>query len=686
MMTQEVALAAYELGNEIQRLMKDEEYEEETFQTDLHRWRLRAVNGRHTWVYLEDAEEVSQHPHQTFREIYWLGLNYEEAPEKERDKEFPSNTSQPGQRQETLNALKRGSSFLRQLQMEDGSWGSNCDGPMFITVGIVFACYIVGIPLPQPLKREMCRYLINTRNRGGGWGVYLKGPSTVFGTAINYVMLRVLGLGPGQSVCRKARDLLNSMGGVLGIPTWGRFWLCVLNLYDWDGIVPLPAELLLTPRGFPLNPANWWMPIRNIYMGMCYLYGHRFQAPEDHLIRALRDEIYASQPYKEITHWPALRSYVNPIDLVKAKSPAQSAMVSAMGFWESFARFPIVNSFRSWGLDEALFQVEADVCSTEYCSYLPAYWSVYIIVLRQAHGADSHWVRGMTPHFADGLWMGTLTRMQGYIVSDVTAETLMAILQGHRVRGLSTRIPLERLQLAVDPLIGLECGGSGFAAYELVRGWEMIELCNITDTYEDCMIERRYAETTGAVMMALTEFHAEQPEYRREDIRRCIKGGASHLLSTQDEHGGWRGAWGVCFTFATMWALQGLACAGYTKEGGWGESLESYQAKDYVAAPEGSQVTNTAYAVIGLLAARCDRAAIERGVGYLTKSQRPNGEWLNETLEAIYTPPCGARYPLYKFHFPLKALAYYARRYGIKALKPSPHVLIGHGQDYDLIK
>ncbi|TGJ83199.1 hypothetical protein E0Z10_g5551 [Xylaria hypoxylon] len=769
--SEDVSSVGTAFRSKIKSLEKDNEHYEEKEWTDLHRWRLHAENGRHTWKYLESDQDLLNHPEQTFRETYWLGLEYEEVLEHQKQEELSSNLPQPEQHQQTIEALKKGSNFLRQLQMEDGSWGSNCDGPMFITSGIVFACYIVGIPLPRPVRQEMCRYLVNTCNDDGGWGIYLSGPSTVFGTGINYVMLRLLGLGPEHPTCKKARDLLTSMGGVAGIPTWGRFWLCVMNLYDWDGIVPLPSEILLTPTSFQLNPANWWMPIRNIYMGMCYLYGHRFQAREDDLIRAIRGEIYAQKPYSEITNWSALRSYINATDLVKPKSLAQSAVVSALGLWEWCGSHSALNWLRTRGLKEALFQVEADVHSTEYCSYSPAYWSLDIIVLFFAHGPDSHWVQCMTPHFADGLWMcreglaasGTdgnavwetslsmqaicssmqlssdnvpasadlealnaalefladsqllhdpieihrtnrhptkggwpySTHSQGYIVSDCTAETILAILHGRRVPSLSQRIPIERLELAVDSLIGLESGKSGFGAYEQVRGWELLEYCNITDTYEDCMVERRYAETTGSVMTALTEFNAEYPKYREDDIRRCIDGGAAYLLRTQYHHGGWIGTWGVCFTFATMWALEGLACAGYTEQnspavaracafllrhqnpddGGWGEALESYKAKDYIAEPEGSQVPNTAYAIISLLAAQCtNRAAIERGVSYLTKTQQPNGEWLPGTLEGIYTPPCGYRYPLYKFHFTLKALAGYARRYGNNLLSRARHI------------
>jgi len=32
-------------------------------------------------------------------------------------------------------------------------------------------------------------------------------------------------------------------GGATGIPSWGKFWLSLLNVYDWEGNNPIPAEL-----------------------------------------------------------------------------------------------------------------------------------------------------------------------------------------------------------------------------------------------------------------------------------------------------------------------------------------------------------------------------------------------------------------------------------------------------------
>jgi hypothetical protein len=34
-----------------------------------------------------------------------------------------------------------------------------------------------------------------------------------------------------------------SAGGATGMPQWGKIWLACLNLYAWDGVNPVPAEL-----------------------------------------------------------------------------------------------------------------------------------------------------------------------------------------------------------------------------------------------------------------------------------------------------------------------------------------------------------------------------------------------------------------------------------------------------------
>ena len=69
----------------------------------------------------------------------------------------------------------------------------------------------------------------------GGWGLNIEGKSTVFGTACNYVVLRIVGMNPDQPVARKARGALHKLGGALGSPLWEKVMLALMGCYEWEG-------------------------------------------------------------------------------------------------------------------------------------------------------------------------------------------------------------------------------------------------------------------------------------------------------------------------------------------------------------------------------------------------------------------------------------------------------------------
>ncbi len=109
--------------------------------------------------------------------------------------------------------------------------------------GIVCCWYATGTPIPPEYQIEMRNYLFARQNKDGGWGLHVEGHSSVFGTAMNYTVLRILGASEEDPRVIKARGKLHQMGGAVNGPHWAKFWLSVLGVYEWDGLNPVPPEL-----------------------------------------------------------------------------------------------------------------------------------------------------------------------------------------------------------------------------------------------------------------------------------------------------------------------------------------------------------------------------------------------------------------------------------------------------------
>ena len=96
-------------------------------------------------------------------------------------------------------------------------------------------------------------------------------------------------------------------------------------------------------------------------------------------------------------------------------------------------------------------------------------------------------------------------------------------------------------------------------------------------------------------------------------------------------------------------------------DGGWGEDGSSYKLdyKGYEPAP--STASQTAWALLGLMAAGdIDNPAVARGLDYLTRTQGDDGFWQEERYTATGFPRVFyLRYHGYSKFFPLWAMARY---------------------------
>ncbi|MBI3274605.1 MAG: squalene--hopene cyclase, partial [Methylocystis sp.] len=158
-----------------------------------------------------------------------------------------------------------------------------------------------------------------------------------------------------------------------------------------------------------------------------------------------------------------------------------------------------------------------------------------------------------------------------------------------------------------------------------------------------------------------------------------LQAGVDYLLADQQPDGSWYGRWGMNYVYGAWSALCALNAAGLPRDhdalrraadwlifiqnadGGWGEDGDSYKLayKGYEHAP--STASQTAWALLGLMAAgRLDHAAVGRGVAYLQSTQAEDGLWKEDRYTATGFPRVFyLRYHGYAKFFPLWALARY---------------------------
>jgi lanosterol synthase len=257
-------------------------------------------------------------------------------------------------------------------------------------------------------------------------------------------------------------------------------------------------------------------------------------------------------------------------------------------------------------------------------------------------------------HPTKGAW-GFSNRDQSYTVSDCTSEAVKAVILLQSMPSYPKLVSDDCIKLAIDIILTMQNSSGGCASYEPIRGSELLEYFNAAEVFGRIMVEYDYPECTTACVTALKLFQKHYPNYRKDDIGKFLDGALAYIRKSQLADGSWYGSWGICFTYAGMFALESLHSVGETFEnsavvrkgcqffidrqmddGGWGESYRSCETGVYTE-HEQSQVVQTAWVCIGLMEAGYpDVEPIKKALKMIVSRQLANGEWAQEAIEGVF--------------------------------------------------
>ena len=218
-------------------------------------------------------------------------------------------------------------------------------------------------------------------------------------------------------------------------------------------------------------------------------------------------------------------------------------------------------------------------------------------------------------------------------------------------------------------IVGMQSRNGGWGAFDADN--EYYYLHNIPFADHGALLDPPTEDVSARCLSMLAQLgHTESTAAKRA---------IDYLRRTQRADGSWYGRWGMNYIYGTWSVLSAFNAAGIARDapemrkavawlaaiqnsdGGWGEDASSYKLDYRGYEPAPSTASQTAWALLGLMAAgEVGHPAVARGITYLADGQGADGFWDEPRYTATGFPRVFyLRYHGYPKFFPLWALARY---------------------------
>jgi squalene-hopene/tetraprenyl-beta-curcumene cyclase len=619
-------------------------------------------------------------------------------------------------------AIQVGTDALLKAQRPDGHWVFELEADATIPAEYVLLLHYFGKSNPA-LEAKIAVYLKRIQGEHGGWPLFHAGAFDMSASVKAYFALKMIGEDINSPIMSRAREAILTRGGAAKSNVFTRILLALYGTIPWAGVPVMPVEIMHLPRWFPfhLDKISYWA--RTVMVPLLVLQSLKPLARNPKGIGIA--ELFAVPPDQvrkwprgghQTSPWAAV---FGAIDLVLQRTqglfPAglrKSAIRKAVAFVDERlngenglgAIYPAmanaVMMYDVLGIPEddprvrqawrALELLIVQTGTEAYCQpCLSPVWDTALAshaLLEVANGAVSKpvaraldWLKPLQVLDVKGDWAARKpdVRPGGWAFQyanphypdlDDTAVVVMAMDRAEKSGGDAYPEAMARGREWIE---GLQSKNGGFGAFDADNCFHYLNHIPFAD--HGALLDPPTADVSArciSMLAQMGETTASSPVLARA---------VAYLLAEQESDGSWFGRWGMNYVYGTWSALCALNLIRDKKtepamekaaewliriqnaDGGWGEDGESYRLAYDGYVPAQSTASQTAWALLGLMAAgKNDHEAVAHGIAYLAREQGEDGFW----PEAFHTATGFPRIFYLRYHgyakfFPLWAMARY---------------------------
>ncbi|SFP56656.1 squalene-hopene/tetraprenyl-beta-curcumene cyclase [Nitrosomonas cryotolerans] len=639
-----------------------------------------------------------------------------------RTNEVTFSPATPDLNQDVINATELEKKFtaaretVLSLQHKDGHWCFPLEADCTIPAEYILMMHFMD-EVDVDLEIKLARFIRAQQDlKHGGWPLYYGGHLDLSCTVKAYYALKLAGDSPDTAHMARARAAVLEQGGAARANVFTRIVLAMYDQIPWRGIPVVPAELILLPRWFPfhLSKVSYWSRAVMVPLSILCTLKARAANPRRVQIR----ELFTVAPEDEQHYFPPALTRLNRLFMLIERVISRLEPL----FPQSLRRFAVrraerwiierlngecglgaifpamVNAHEALALlgyaydhpyreqcRKALQGLLVDEGEHMWCQPCTSpVWDTVLtcLALQEDQGIDQQPVREALDWLVmqqileePGDWRDSCPQLLGggwafqyanphYPDLDDTAAVAWALHQGNS----STHH--QSLARAANWLAGMQSGDGGFAAFDIDNTCHYLNEIPFAD--HGALIDPPTSDVTARCVGLLAKYG----ESRHQD---AVQNGMAFLFREQESNGAWFGRWGTNYIYGTWSVLEAFRLAKLDTEhtairravqwllsvqredGGWGESNDTYFKPAQAGQFETSTSFQTAWALLGLMAAgEVDSRPVRNGINYLLRSQSSDGLW----EEPWFTAPGFPRVFYLKYHgyskyFPLWALARY---------------------------